>query len=238
VATGKGEEIERGTGMKVVDLGTSIGQALHEFSRKGPKYFSDDSNFVRDVFSTGPELFSGCLGVDKFDKYRADLEGLGASFLVMDLSTEENVLELPEADYYIASKLLHHLGSEEAMERLVRHILCVSRRGVWLRLLSFEDDIESGEGALSKYDLRFGWSCKYTPCSVKTIVSYVDTEEWDLELFPARRLRHTNDFRVLPTTSDPDKEEYEEVMGHKPQHELVPAVVAEWDLFIGKKHED
>jgi hypothetical protein len=113
--------------------------------------------------------------------------------------------------------------------------LSKSRQGVWFRLLSFEDDSQTGEGVLLDEDLRFGWSKKYLPYLCKDVVSLVPRDSFNLSLNPARRIRHTNDFRVLPVSADDGKEEYENVMGHKPQIKLVPPVVVEWDLFIERK---
>ena len=223
--------------MNVVDLGTNIGQTLNEFSRKYRRFFPKDCPFLDDVFEE-PVDFSTCLGVDKHEKYRADLEGVGASFEVLDLSDVGCVDMLPESNYYIMSKLLHHLGTLEDAKYLLASVLNKSKRGVWVRALSFESDDQTGEGVLHKHGLRFGWSTKYVPCPIQDLIALIDLATWDLDLLPAKRIRHTNDYRVLPLDSDPDKEEYEEVMGHKPQHKLFPEVVAEWDIFIGKKHAD
>lgn len=221
----------------VVDLGTNIGQTLNEFSRKCKKFFPGDSAYLDSLFN-GPKVFSGCLGVDKEEKYRSDLEGQGASFAALDLSDASTVDSLPAASYYVTSKLLHHLGSLESASYLVNAMLAKASRGVWIRALSFEQDDQTGEGVLNKFGLRFGWANKYTRCPIKNIISLVDLDVWDINLLPAKRIRHTNDYRVLPLDSPADKEEYEEIMGHKPQHQLVPEVVSEWDIFIGKKHAD
>ena len=223
--------------MNVVDLGTNVGQTLNEFSRKYRRFFPKDCSFLDGVFEE-PTGFSSCLGVDQHEKYRADLEGVGASFEVLDLSESSAVDTLPESAYCVMSKVLHHLGTFEAAEYLFSSVLTKAQRGVWVRALSFEQDDQPGEGVLRKYDLRFGWSTKYVHCPIQGLVSLVDLRKWDINLLPAKRIRHTNDYRVLPIGSDPAKEEYEEVMGHKPQHHLFPEVVSEWDIFIGKKHAD
>ena len=223
--------------MNVIDLGTNVGQTLNEFSRKYHRFFPKDCPFLDDVFD-GPTGFSTCLGVDRHEKYRADLEGVGATFEVLDLSDAAAVSTLPESNYYIMSKLLHHLGTPEGAEHLLSTVLGKVKRGVWIRALSFEQDDQTGEGALHKHNLRFGWSTKYVHCPIRSLIALIDLNKWDLNLLPAKRIRHTNDHRVLPIGSDPGKEEYEEVMGHKPQHHLFPEVVAEWDIFIGKKHAD
>ena len=223
--------------MNVIDLGTNVGQTLNEFSRKYHRFFPKDCPFLDGVFGE-PAGFSTCLGVDQHERYRADLEGVGAAFRVLDLSDVGDVDTLPESNYYIMSKLLHHLGTFECAEYLLSTVLDKAKRGVWVRALSFEQDDQTGEGVLHKHGLRFGWSTKYVHCPVQGLISLVDLNTWDINLLPARRIRHTNDYRVLPSGSDPDKEEYEEVMGHKPQHHLFPEVVAEWDIFIGKKHAD
>lgn len=215
--------------MKVVDLGTRIGGTLSGFLRRGHRFFPSHAKFIRGI------QFSDCLGIDELSKYRWDLEELGASFQVMDMSLEESVTALPEADFYLVSKLLHHLSDKDKMDALVSEVLSKARRGVWLRLLSFEDDSETGEGVLRDKDLRFGWSEKYTPYFCKDAVARIPRDVFNIELKPAKRVRHTNDFRVLPTSVNSDDEEYEVVMGHKPQIKLVPPLVAEWDLFIERK---
>ena len=215
--------------MKVVDLGTRIGSTLFLFLQRGGKFFPPHRDFISKIQP------SECLGVDMEEVCRDDLESFGASFECCDLSEAASLEELPEADFYLASKFLHHLPATEVMDNLVRAMLSKSRQGVWLRLLSFEDDSQTGEGVLLDEDLRFGWSKKYLPYLCKDVVSLVPRDLFNLSLNPARRIRHTNDFRVLPVSADDDKEEYENVMGHKPQIKLVPPVVAEWDLFIERK---
>jgi len=215
--------------MKVVDLGTRIGNTLSVFLRRGSRFFPTHEKFIKEI------EFSECLGIDKEESCRGDLESAGASFQCLNLSDTEMFEELPEADFYLASKILHHLSEKEAADTLVRTVLSKSRRGVWLRLLSFEDDSQTGEGILRSEDLRFGWSAKYLPYLCKDVVSLIPRDLFNLELSPARRIRHTNDFRVLPASADSDEEEYEEVMGHKSQIKLVPPLVAEWDLFIERK---
>ena len=215
--------------MKVVDLGTRIGTTLSEFLRRGPRFFPTHSDFINKI------SLSECVGVDKDEVYRADLEGVGASFLALDLSSSEGLDALPEADFYTASKLLHHLPDKGCAEDLLRAVLHKAKRGVWLRLLSFEDDDQTGNGVFRKSGLRFGWMEKYLRYLCKDAVSLISRDVFNIELKAAKRIRHTNDFRVLPVSADSDKEEYEEVMGHKPQTKLVPPVVAEWDLFIGRK---
>ena len=163
------------------------------------------------------------------------MEGVGASFQVGDVTSGDLLTTLPEADFYLASKVLHHLPAKEQVDEVVRVMLSKARRGVWLRLLSFEDDTKTGDGVLRKSDLRFGWIEKYTPYLCADAVALVSQNVFDMELKAAKRIRHTNDFRVLPASADSDEEEYEEAMGYKPQIKLVPPLVAEWDLFIGRK---
>jgi|TARA_R110002051_G_scaffold305965_2_gene376287 hypothetical protein len=215
--------------MKVVDLGTRIGTTLFSFLQRGGRFFPSRRDFISKIQP------SECLGVDREEVCRDDLESFGASFECWDLSKAASLEELPEADFYLASKFLHHLPTAEAMDNLVRAVLSKSRQGVWFRLLSFEDDSQTGEGVLLDEDLRFGWSKKYLPYLCKDVVSLVPRDSFNLSLNPARRIRHTNDFRVLPVSADDGKEEYENVMGHKPQIKLVPPVVVEWDLFIERK---
>jgi hypothetical protein len=215
--------------MKVVDLGTRLGSTLMSFLRRGGKFFPTHRDFISKVQT------SDCVGVDREEMCRADLESLGASFECWDLSDESSLDKLPEADFYLASKVLHHFPGGTEMDNLVRTVLEKARLGVWIRLLSFESDDQTGEGVLLAEDLRFGWSKKYAPYLCKDVVSLVPRGSFNLELNPAKRIRHTNDFRVLPVSADDDKEEYEEVMGHKPQIRLAPPVVAEWDLFIERK---
>ena len=215
--------------MKVVDLGTRIGSTLMSFLHRGGKFFPSHRDFISKVQP------SDCMGVDKEETCRSDLESLGASFKCWDLSDAASLAELPEADFYLASKVLHHLPSGEEMDNLARVMLEKARLGVWFRLLSFEVDEQTGEGVLLAEDLRFGWSKKYSPYLCKDVVSIVPRDLFNLELNPARRIRHTNDIRVLPVSADDNKEEYEDVMGHKPQIRLAPPVVAEWDLFIERK---
>lgn len=219
--------------MKVVDLGTRIGNTLSVFLHRGSRFFPTHAEFIKEID------FSECLGIDKEESCRGDLESAGASFQCLNLSDPEMFEELPEADFYLASKILHHLPEREVADVLVRTMLSKSRRGIWLRLLSFEDDSQTGEGVLRSENLRFGWSERYFSYLCKDVISLISRDLFDLELSPARRIRHTNDFRVLPESADSKKEEYEDIMEHKSQIKLVPPLVAEWDLFIERKqHAD
>ena len=215
--------------MKIVDLGTRIGTSIDLFLNRGADFFPASRKVIRAAD------FSQCLGVDIDESCRVDLESRGASFDCLDLSQPDALRKLPKADFYIASKVLHHLGSKEVIDDLVGAMLPKVRRGIWFRLLSFEPDNQTGEGVLREQGLRFGWTEKYTPYLCRDVLSCLSSKDIHAELKPARRIRHTKDERVVPIDADPDKDEYEEVMGHKPQVKLVTPLVVEWDLFIRKK---
>ena len=65
---------------KVIDLGTKLGSAIGAFLKLGVEWFG------KDVARIDP---AGCLGIDRADKYRADVEKRGYAFQAVDLLQPE-----------------------------------------------------------------------------------------------------------------------------------------------------
>jgi hypothetical protein len=219
------------TDYRVVDLGTKLGSALTEFRRRADQFFPDL-----------PKLPPGeCLGVDRNEKYRADVEGQGYLFAGWDLTDSDVLTGLPTADYYIAWDFLEHLPDTLWSQTLVKLMLHNARRGVWLRLPSFEQDAQTGEGRLKELGLRFAWTEWTGHKSRFTLMDCAAAiQEYSLEtgrsvktkFKPGRRVRSTADSRVVPLAAPVDTVKYTAALGLKPVQQLEPPLVAQWEVLL------
>jgi hypothetical protein len=218
--------------IQVVDLGTKLGNSIVEFRRKAQQFWPQ---FV----DPGP---GGCLGIDKEEKYRADLEGQGCQFKALDL-TQKGVLEnLPEADYYVAWDFLEHLPDVAWSSAVIKVMLHKARRGVWLRMPSFEDDETTGEGALRKLGLRFTWTHWRNHTShyelldcIAAINEYKQTSgrgSIAVKTKAGRRIRSTTDDKVVRIDSPINTPKYKLDLGHKKVESFNPPLVAQWEIIV------
>ncbi len=216
----------------VVDLGCKLGNALGEFRKRGGMFYGDR------VYSIQPEA---CVGVDKQSRFRRDLEECGYTFLEMDV-TEEGALErLPEADFYLAWDFLEHLPDKDWAFRIIQAMLQRARCGVWIRMPSFEQDDNTGEGALKKLGLRFTWTNWHghpTHLLVHDVVSAVNTFKAEthraitLRVKPGKRIYSTSDVCVVPEDAPQDTTKYHEGLGFRPVQKFNPPLVGQWEAII------
>jgi hypothetical protein len=129
----------------VVDLGTKEAAALDVFRKRGNMYFGIEA-----------ECEPGdCLGVDRKEQYSEAVKKKGYKLKLGNILTEE--FDWPTAAVYLAFDFLEHLPSKEDSDNVLRTMLERSKRGVWLRMPSFEQD-GTGEKPLRDLGMRFAWT--------------------------------------------------------------------------------
>jgi len=218
---------------KVVDLGCKLGRALEEFRRAGPRYYGRAAEAVCPA---------ECLGVDRQARYAALVRDRGYGFLGLDL-TEPGALErLPRADFYLAWDFLEHLPDKGWSDAVLRAALARARIGVWLRMPSFQQDDDTGEGALRALGLRFTWT-RWTGHrsgylieeALEAIGLYrkeVNRPAVAVRAEPRGLIRSTEDPRVVPADAPVDTVRYEPGLGAKPLVDFDPPLVGQWDLVV------
>lgn len=216
----------------VVDMGCKLGNAIQEFVKKGSLYYDDDIRSIKP---------GDCLGVDRQDRFRGDLEARGYRFLHLDITAENALLQLPAADYYLAWDFLEHLPNLDWVSAVVKVMLHKARKGVWIRMPSFEQDA-TGEGALKEMGLRFAWTNWHGHPSavlVEDVVRIVNDYKAEtlrssvsLKLKPSKRVMATDDPCVVPIDAPMDTAAYNPNLGVKPVKNLDPPLVAQWEAVI------
>ena len=222
--------------MKVVSLGCGLGGGLQEFLKRGGEHFGD--HILRIPYEQ-------CLGIDKDPKFKDDITGQEFLFQAFDYMNEDpGVLALlPETDYYLAWNCLHMSPSKEWANALVQVMMHKARKGVWVRLLSFENDEATGEGVLQRIGLRFAWTKgdpEPLPYTLKDCVDSINEyKKTDSKrncitgrVKPGKRLRSTDDPKVVPISAPPGVTRYEPKLGFRRTQGFVPPLVAEWEIII------
>ena len=219
--------------MKVVDLGTKLGNSIGEFRKKGRMYYGDDIPRIKPA---------ECLGIDMQDKYESDCTKRGYGFLKLDVTAEGALEKLPESDYYLAWDFLEHLPNKVWSTALIKVMLHKARKGVWLRMPSFEQDERTGEAALRKLGLRFAWTDWHGHPSHYLIEDALQAiNEYKQEsgrgsistkVRAGKRIRATDDPSVVPIDSPTDTVKYSPQLGHKPVVDLNPHVIGQWEVVI------
>jgi len=221
------------TDLKVVDLGTKMGNAINAFLKRGKMYFGDDVSHIQPA---------ECLGIDKKDKYRGDVEGQGFQFQCADVTAGGFIDTLPEAWFYLGWHFLEHLPSKEWSTAFVKVMLHRASKGVWFELPSFEQDESTGEGALKKLGLRFSWTDWHGHPShylIEDCVGAINAYKQDtgrsvsVKVKPGKRIRNTMDKKVVPIDSPIDTGDYKPVLGKKENVEFDPPLVGHW-IVIAK----
>lgn len=219
--------------LKVVDLGTKLGNAIVEFVKRGDMYFGEEVKLIQP---------NECLGIDRQSKFSKDLTGRGLQFMELDITAPLSLEKLPQADYYLAWDFLEHLPSTDWSSAVVHLMLHNARRGVWLRMPSFEQDDETGEGVLRKLGLRFAWTnwvghpSHYTVLDAVTAVnSYCKKMGIPLlriDIRPGKLIRSTEDPNVVPVEAPIDTVKYSPALGVKTVVDFDPPVVGQWEVII------
>ncbi len=217
----------------VVDLGCKLGSALAEFRKRGHLYYGDQVHTIQA---------EECLGVDMQARFQRDLEEQGYWFLCLDVTRTDALAELPEADYYLAWDFLEHLPSKDWAARVIEHMLRHARRGVWIRMPSFEQDVVTGEGALAELGLRFAWTKWHghlTPLLVTDVVNEINRYKAmagqnaiTLRIRDSKRVRSTADPCVVPADAPIDTVKHHADLGVKPVRSFNPPLVSQWEVVI------
>lgn len=217
--------------LKVVDLGTNLGNAIGEFLKRGKQHFTD-------LEEIRPEE---CLGVDKQGRFQSDLIQRGYNFSEADLTTID-LSALPEADYYLAWDFLEYLPDTDWSAAVLQVMLHKSRRGLWLKMPSFEATGLSSEKTLKDLDLRFAWTT--WPCNTShfTLLKMAEAisaykqesgrELADVMVQASKKVLASGDPWVVPASAPIDTHKYSPTLGLKPSVKFNPPLVAQWDVIV------
>lgn len=208
----------------VVDLGTKKAGALEVFRKRGKMYFGLHS-----------ECHPGaCLGVDSQDKYAEEVRGKGFKYQTV------NVLEgfaWPLADFYLAFDFLEHMPSKEDSDNVLRTMLERSKRGVWLRLPSFEQD-GTGEKPLRDIGMRFAWThwhghpSHYLVSEALSVIEMIRPDA-TVKHKHLKMIHDTHHLNVVPIDAPQDTVKYEPTEhGPKPWHKLDPPLIGQHEIIV------
>lgn len=214
--------------MKVVDLGTRHGLAITTFLHKVGGFFPDYEGDLSPA---------DCLGVDADELCRHDLEGQGMSFLHGDMKDSNLWEDIPDTEFVLVCNVLHHLPDEKTAKSVLTGALGKASYGVWLRVKSFEDDRVNGEGLLHEHGMKFCWADSHVPYKCAELFADIKEHcpEANIRIEDAKRIRHTNDKRVVPEDAiESGSFYYDPLMGGKEHLSLPKPVVCEWDIFVEK----
>lgn len=193
----------------LIDLGTKKGGAIDVFRRHHGMYFPRQGIV--------PRL---CLGVDRNPAYQAPVHAKGYAFRQADAMD----FDYPVADFYTAFDFLEHLPDVAASDEVLRRMLAAARKGVWLRMPSFETD-ETGGGQLARLGLRFDWTAwdfhtsHYTLADVRRVIS----DRFVMRTKGNLRFADTKDRRIeaMPGFAKPN-----------PPARLDPPVIGQWEVLL------
>lgn len=230
----------------VVDLGTKHGNAIQTFlsllakrnSNKTLKLLSQlnfDASKVQKKF---------CLGVERPEaaSYKPLVEKKGYQFVTLDLADSLKVNTLPKGKVFLLWHFLEHLPSKEHSKKVVQAALSKATSLVWCRLPSFQQDEQTGEGALRKLGLRFSWTHWKGHTSfwlVEDCLAAINewgqanpTRKYEITVKPCDYVKSTADKRVVPISAPIDTNEYEKSQGQKQSKVFQPKLVAAWEVIV------
>lgn len=210
--------------LKAIDMGTKKADSLNTFLKHGAMYYGEDVGRIKP---------KECMGIDRQEKYRKDVERCGFQFLTMDVLKDFNY---PIAEYYLAWDFLEHLPSIEDSNNVLRAMLDHAVKGVWLKMPSFEQD-EEGEGQLRRHGLRFTWTHWHGHPSFYKIE---DAMAVIRRFTPSARIRHehqrvirdSSSKFIVPVGAPLDTTEYTPDLGPKPEVVFRPAVIGCHELIV------
>lgn len=206
---------------KVVDLGTKKAGALDVFRKHGGMYFDD-----LDCPA------AACLGVDSNAEYANEVKSKGYTFSAANITA----CRWPTADFFLAFDFLEHMEDKEQSDAVLYLMLSNAKRGVWLKMPSFEQD-ETGEEQLRKHGLRFTWSLWHGHPSHYLVG---DAMRVIKEHCPDARVKHkhqriiknSRSKFVVPVNAPIDTNEYTEELGSKPDVNFHPHVIGCNELIV------
>lgn len=204
---------------KVVDIGTKQGGALDYFRENAGPLFGDTQ--------IDP---SRCLGVDREPSLKEEMLAKGYAFQRVDLTTE--FFEYPTADYYLLFHVLEHLPTLAVSQHVLRKAFQACRRGMVLRLPSFE---ESDCARLRAAGLRFSWT-RWTghPTAFQMRHAFDVIPEAVIEWRGVGAFHDSLDERIVPVDAPIDTTSYWPDQGKKPLVQFEPPLIPEWELVVRK----
>jgi len=207
----------------VVDLGTKSGGAIDSFRQRYGQHFQNGLDITPKT----------CLGVDRDEKRRAEIEEKGYSFMHADILSRD--FSWPEADFYTVANLLEYLPTVQHAVMVVRAMLDHAKRGVWVRVSSHESN-ESALGQLRRHGLKFYWTDWRSHRAQVQLVHLralgMNRSSISMTEIPRALVRDSSDVRVVPVTASHDCSKYTLDMNEKPLVTFDPPLVAEWDVFF------
>ena len=230
----------------VVDLGTKHGNAIQTFLRLVQNRDNKKVLRVLSELNFDPSKIQKnlCLGVERpeAESYRNIVEKKGYKFLTLDLSSSLALSTLPVSRVYLLWHFLEHLPDKESSKQAVQSALSQSTGLVWCRLPSFQQDDQTGEGALRKLGLRFSWTHWRGHTSFWLVEDCVNAiNEWGLQnpkrkydilVKPCDYIKDTADKRVVPIGAPIDTNEYARSQGPKSFKTFQPKLAAAWEVIV------
>lgn len=219
---------------KVVDLGTKKGGALDVFRNKGGVMYFGAAGGAR------PEQ---CLGIDMKERYRKIVESKGYAFA--QLNPLDTGFQWPDADFYLAFDFLEHLPTAIHSNLVLRRMLEHARKGVWLRMPSFEDDAVD-HPQLKKHKLRLSWTTwRGHPShyrlddvghTVRQVRSETDKFVLRVKTKEAKPIKTSASPWIVPSSVGTDVEKYKKGLPPKPKVTFKPPIVGQYEVIIYKDY--
>lgn len=207
--------------MKVIDLGTKKGGAI--------EYFLGQKKHFQENIKPGE-----CLGIDLQEKYRDEVKSKGFKFECQDIVSEE----LFECDYYLAFDLLEHIPSKEDALNVLRKMAAKARKGIWIRVPSFEQD-KRGEKPLLDLGLRFSWTAWKGHMSHLLLSEYrkaiwegCGVKKASITEEPAIIIESTLDEWVVPVGCHSETKKYDDSLGKKIDRRFDHPLIGSWDIVV------
>lgn len=210
----------------VVDLGTKLGGALDVYRGKGHKLYY----FPR----ADPKQ---CLGIDRQDRYKKDVEKKGYSFRTADLLDEK--FAYPAAQVYLAFDFLEHLPSIELAQLVLIKMIEASEAGVWLRCPSFENDPR-----LSEAGVRFAWTNWHghpahfkIEHAMEAVGQLRQERGYKLKTKVVENQKTTTTFAdsIVPLSAPVDTRKYSSDLGPKKKVIFKPPIPGQHEILIWKE---
>lgn len=228
------DDTTRTSFFKLIDLGAQHGGSIGVLR----KYLTEATplaSFFGDPKIVFIPKFE-CLGIDIDAIHVEELHEAGHLSRRMNLN-----INFPEeaAEFYSAFNLLEHLDGVHRAQEVLKLMLRQAKRGVILRLSSFETD-ETGEGALLKHGLRWSWTRWHHHTAavrrehVRQVLASPEFREWRISIRPHVTITNADSPLIVPERAPHDCGKYEPEMGNKPIVIFDPPLVPEWDVWLAR----
>jgi hypothetical protein len=210
----------------VVDLGTKLGGALDVYRSKGYKLY----HFPAAAPKT-------CLGIDRQDRYKKDVEKKGYAFRTADLLDPD--FAYPAAQVYLAFDFLEHLPSIIDAQKVLRRMVEASEVGVWLRCPSFENDPR-----LATAGLRFAWTNWHGHPAHFKIEHAMEAVGWlrqrhgyklKTKVVENQKITSSTVVSIVPVSAPVDTRKYTQDLGPKKRATFTPPIPGQHEILIWKE---